>query len=349
MKQKTRKFLHNFFKIFIIFIIGIGLVNLGLYIGLKINHKKKLAQEAQYLVAPGNYVDINGHKVHVITGGDENSNKTLVFIHSDNVMDDSIALQPLFSKLENCRYVYIDRSGYGFSDTYGASKDTESIVNELKTALKESGVEGPYTLVALGSGGIQAFYWADKYPEDVNGIIGINMNYPEQFIEFETNQYCGFLDYLFVKLVGIGGHRLLKKSIFPKDTYGVYTVEQMNIRNALAGKYMYTWDMYGEERKTVDNAKETYEMGIPKNVDIYLIYNNPFLEPYLSTDEEALKAYNEAKEEGMDNDYADIFNYDVRDYFSSYSNVTVEDMAGPGRLYTYNPTELADMINQHIR
>jgi hypothetical protein len=123
----------------------------------------------------------------------------------------------------------------------------------------------------------------------------------------------------------------------------------MNTRKALAGKNLYTWDMYGEERKTVDNAKFVYDMGIPEDVDIYLIYNNPFMEPYLSTDAEVQKTYNEAKEQGMENDYKDIFNYDVREYFKSYKNITIDEMSGPGRLYIYDPVKLANMINKYIK
>lgn len=282
----------------------------------------------------------------MVTGGDVSSDNVLVFLHSDNIYDDSIALLPLFGYLDNCRYVYIDRSGYGFSDSYGAEKDIESIILEMKEALNELGITGPYTLVPFGTAGIQAFYWAQAYPEDVKNIIGINMNYPEQFLEYSTDEYCGTANKLFLKLIKIGAHRIFKNKLFPKDKYGIFSDDQMNVRTALAGKYAYTNDMYREQRNTVDNAKKTVELGFPEKIDIYLIYNNIFLEPYMSTDDEIKEMFADQSKGGVD--CAGIFNAQFREYFENHNNVKIDEIDGPGRLYIYNPDKIASMINDYL-
>ena len=84
---------------------------------------------------------------------DENADKTLVFIHSNGITDDSVALEPLFGKLQEYRLVYIDRSGFGYSDATKTDKDIESIVTELRTALEKVNVKGPYVLVPNGIAG----------------------------------------------------------------------------------------------------------------------------------------------------------------------------------------------------
>ncbi|MBQ8912709.1 MAG: alpha/beta hydrolase [Lachnospiraceae bacterium] len=346
MSKKEKKKSHTFLKVFLGIIIGIILLNILFFIGLYIRNVRLLKAEAKYLTPPGTYVEVDGRRIHTIVGGDAESDNVLVFLHSDNIIDDSIALQPLWNELKNCRYVYFDRSGYGFSESSGAPKDIESIITEARAVLKELNIEGPYTLVPFGTAGIQALYWADTYPEEIKNIIGISMNYPEQFTEYTTDDYCGTFNSLLLKFTKIGGHRIFKNKMFPTDKYGIFTDEQMNIRNALAGKYAYTEDMYEEQRNTVNNAKKTAELGFPENVDIYLIYNNLFLEPYLSTDDEVKELYTEGMEENVD--YAEVFNSAFRDYYGNYKNVTIDEIEGPGRLYIYNPTKLAELINIYL-
>ena len=141
-KKKFKEFLHKFFKIFII-IFGAAIAINILVIGvLFLIHKNKLADERGYLNPQGQMVDVGGHSVHVIVDGDENADKTLVFIHSNGITDDSVALEPLFGKLQEYRLVYVDRSGFGYSDTTKTDKDIESIVTELRTALEKVNVKG---------------------------------------------------------------------------------------------------------------------------------------------------------------------------------------------------------------
>lgn len=346
MKDKTRRFFHTFFKIFIIFMLATAFINIILFLCINISHRSKLKKEAGHLNAPGIFVDVDGRNIHMLVGGDEDADTTLVFLHSICVVDDSIALQPLLEKLENCRYVYIDRSGYGFSEHGAGERTIEDISHDTRTALANAGIKGPYTVVPLGTSGVEAFYWANSYPEEVEAIIGIDMIYPEQFANTTTDEYCGFFDYLYLKFCGIGGHRLVK-SVFPSDPYGIYDERQMNTRKAIIGKYAYTEDIYNEQLAMVDNAAKVAAMGTP-DVDMYLLYSNPMLEPYLSTDEDIQKSYNEALEKDPDLDYVNSYNKAFREHFKDNNRVVIEDVAGYSRMYTFCPQDIADRINKYI-
>ncbi|MDE6025945.1 MAG: alpha/beta hydrolase [Lachnospiraceae bacterium] len=346
MKSKTKRFLHTFFKIFIVFMLITALVNIILFAAIAINHKNKLKKEKNHLNAPGTMIETDGHKLHVMTGGDENGEATLVFLHSVCVVDDSIALQPLMSELKNCKYAYVDRSGYGFSEASNTERSIENQLEETRKALKNAGVEGPYVLVAIGTSGVEAFYWAKTYPDEVDSIIGIDMIYPEQFANTTADEYCGFFDYLYVKFCAIGGHRLVK-SVFPTNKYGVYDERQMNTRNALIGRGNYTEDIYNEQLKMIDNAAKVTAMGIP-DTDMYLLYSNPMLEPYLSTDEAILKSYNDAMVKDSETDYVSAYNQVFRNYFENCQNVIIEEISGYSRIYTYSPKTIAEKINDFI-
>ena len=112
--SKLKKFLHKFFKIFIIFMIGTVVINIVLFLVIFLNHQNKLNKEEGLLVPPGEMVEVNGHDMHVIKTGNEDSQYTLVFLHNSGIVDDSVALIPLFDELkEEFQLIYVDRSGVG--------------------------------------------------------------------------------------------------------------------------------------------------------------------------------------------------------------------------------------------
>lgn len=347
MNKKLKKFLHTFFKIFIIFLIGTAIVNIVIFAAVYINHTNKLGKEKGYLVPPGQMVAVNGHDMHVWVTGDLESDETLVFMHSAKTVDNSIALQPLFKNLSQYKIVFVERSGYGFSQVSEVSRDIDTILEETRMALEKAEVEGPYTLVAMGTAGVEAIHWANTYENEVKQIIGIDMNYPEQFKNTTTEEYCGFFDYLMVAFYKIGGQRLISE-LYPENTYGIYNDTQMTIRKALISKGGYTKDMYNEDLAMVDNALKVSEEGIPEDIDIDLIYVNPFMEPFVNVDASVNEKYNNLIAENPDMDYIAEYNSWVRDYFKDYENVTIKEISGPSRVYTYNPGELADMIIEYI-
>ena len=343
-RTKLRRFLHKFFKIFIIFMIATAFVNGLLLLLIYANHKSKLKNEKTYLVAPGQMVEVNGHDMHVYVYGNDKAKDTLVFMHSTTIVDDSIALQPLFDELkDDYRLVFIERSGYGFSKVSKKSRDIDTILEESRTALKGVGIDGKLTLVPIGTGCIEAFHWANTYPDEINGIIGINVTYPEQFANTTQDEYCGFFDYLMVKFCKIGGQRLMK-GVYPTNEFDLYSDMQMKVRNALISRGGYTEDMYEEDLATVDNANKVAAEGFPEKVNMYMLYANPIMEPYRSANKDVSESYNKQKEINEDFDYINAYNEESREYFSGHKNVTYDEMAGPARLYTYNPKELANKI-----
>lgn len=347
MKQKTRRFIHNFFKIFIVFLIATAVINVLLFGFIYFSHKDKLEKEAVVLKIPGQLVEVNGHDMHVMQKGNPDSDVTLVFLHSGDITDDSIALQPLFNELSDYKLVYVDRSGTGFSEVSESSRDIDTILEETRKSLEFSGVEAPYVLVPTGTAGIEAVHWVNKYPDEIECIIGINMNYPDMFKNTTADEYCGFFEYLMVHFYGIGGQRLVK-GVYPENTFGVYTETQMTIRRALISKSGYTVDMYNEDLITVDNATKVAEAGWPTDTAMYLIYANPLMEPYVNDDAAVKKQYDSAIEQNPDVDYITAYNETIRTYFSDKQNVTIEEMPGPARIYTYNPKALAEKIIGHI-
>lgn len=347
-KSNLKQFLHKFFKIFIIFMIATAVINIVLFAVIYGSHRSKLKEEMAYLNAPGRYVEVNGHTMHIMVEGKEDSEVTLLFLHSADVADDSIALQPLFKELkEDYKIVFVERSGVGFSDNSGSDRDIDNMLEETRQALAKAEVKGPFVIVPVGTAGLEVINWAHKYPDEIQAVFGINITYPAQYENITTEMYCGFFDYLMVPFYKLGGHRLLG-DVYPNNKYGVYTETQMQIRKAIISRNGFTEDMYCENLAMVDNANKVGTLGWPEELNMYLLYANPLMEPYRDTDDMVKKSYEDAVKNNPDVDYVLEYNSGIKEYFKDKPQVVVDEMAGPARLYTYDPKGLADKISSYI-
>lgn len=47
--------------------------------------------------------------------------------------------------------------------------------------MNKAGIEGPYVLCPHSMSGIEALYWAQKYPDEIEAIVGLDMAVPEYY------------------------------------------------------------------------------------------------------------------------------------------------------------------------
>lgn len=64
-----------------------------------------------------------------------------------------------------------DRAGYGFSDAGPMPRTSVRIADELRAALRNASIEPPYVLVAHAFGSYNMRVFADRYMQDVGGIV----------------------------------------------------------------------------------------------------------------------------------------------------------------------------------
>ncbi len=311
-----------------------------------VKHKKALKEEEKYLTPPGQMVEIDGHEIHVVHRGDETAEHALVFIHPNKTADDSIALEPLFDELSDYELIYVDRSGSGYSDDWDAPKDIDSMLAETREAVKAVTGRTSYILVASKSGGTLAVDWADEYPDEVEAIVGLQMYFPDQYEGMDEDAYCSFQNKLMLELVKIGGQRL-SDSVLPDNSYDIYTKDQMDRRDALVEKGLYTRGMYNEDKYLVKNANKVAALGLPEKTPMYMIYCNPYTDPFLHQDDDTLETYEDLAQ-NSEEDPADTYNSYYKEYAESHSNVEMTEMSGPDRLIVYNPQKVADLIKEYI-
>lgn len=96
--------------------------------------------------------------------------------------------QSLYSLLsDNYQIAFVEKFGYGFSDIVDKGRDIDSILEDTRAALTAAGLAAPYVLCPHSMSGLEALYWAQKYPNEVSAIIGLDMAVPEYYDNMNIN------------------------------------------------------------------------------------------------------------------------------------------------------------------
>lgn len=171
-------------KKIIIIITKIILVLVLLFMTVSIiNHKIKLKSETKKFTPPGKIVEVNKHKMHIYSEG--SGAETLVFMSGGGTCSPYLDFKSLYTEMsKDYKIAVVEKAGYGFSEVYKIPRDIDTILEETRKALELSGEKVPYILVPHSMSGIEAIYWAQKYPKEVKAIIGIDAAIPEAYNDF---------------------------------------------------------------------------------------------------------------------------------------------------------------------
>lgn len=91
-------------------------------------------------------------------------------------------VQPKISaKTKTCSY---DRAGLGYSDASNRPSTVSNIVEDLHALLKAANVSPPYVLVGHSAAGMSIRVFADRYPEEVVGLVPVDSSHEDQSVRF---------------------------------------------------------------------------------------------------------------------------------------------------------------------
>lgn len=166
----------------------------------------------------GRLVDINGVNMHLYDSG--MSDISIVFTANIGSNVPFVDLYPLHNTLsENHRVMVYDKPGYGWSEYTSASRDIDTICEEIHAVLHSNDVPGdedtylePFIYVAQGMGALEAIRYAQLYPEDVAGIVFIEGTSPTFCADY--NNIMIIESFLINSLRNTGLLRLISNSNF---------------------------------------------------------------------------------------------------------------------------------------
>ena len=116
----------------------------------------------------GRLVDAGGHHLHLYCTGTGGPAVVIENGTGDFSFDWSL-VQPSVSQFTQvCTY---DRAGYAWSEPGPKPRTFQQLTMELRTALHNAGVKGPYILVGQSYGGFVVRAFARYYPKEVAGMV----------------------------------------------------------------------------------------------------------------------------------------------------------------------------------
>lgn len=262
MKRIRSKFLK------VIFII-VAVIVLFIIVSF-IRHKICSFRERKLLTPLGKIVEVNGHNMSVYTEGE--GDKTLVFLSGGGTCSPILDFKSLYSLLSNeYKIAVVEKFGYGFSDVVDEQRDIDTMLSETRMALEKAGIEGPYVLCPHSMSGLEALYWAQKYPEEVEAVIGLDMAVPAYYDEMR-------ISIPITKLGQYGAALGITRwipSLAESDAIKVGTLseEEKEIYRAVFYQRTATVTMIDEVKAVKDNAKTVKENGVPQ-VPMLLFISN---------------------------------------------------------------------------
>ena len=126
--------------------------------------------------APGQLIDVDGHKMHIIEKGEGLPSVILdAGTGSFSAMWFSVTDEAAkFSRV--CAY---DRAGQGWSEESPLTRTATNMVHELHTLLTNAAIPKPYIMVGHSLGGGIAQLYANLYPDDVFGLVLVDAGHED--------------------------------------------------------------------------------------------------------------------------------------------------------------------------
>lgn len=235
-----------------------------------INHLIHLKKESELRLPLGQLVEVDGHDMSVYIEGDGDT--TLVFMSGAGTCSPILDFKSLYSLLsDEYQIVVVEKFGYGFSDIVDKNSDINSMLEDTRTALTAAGLDAPYVLCPHSMSGLEALYWAQKYPDEVTAIIGLDMAVPQYYDNMKINVPLMRA----ASLAAAMGITRLIPGLAESDaiSHGTLSDREKEIYKAVFYSRTATATMINETESVKENAKKVNSLEVPQLPMLLFISN----------------------------------------------------------------------------
>ncbi|MGF9977137.1 alpha/beta fold hydrolase [Viridibacillus arvi] len=312
-------------KLFVLFIILMILVTVSIFT----YHNYLLKKESALIKNAGTLVDFNSKKINVYIEG--RGEDTYIFMPGSGVAAPVYEMKGLYSKFskEN-KIAVINRAGYGHSDVFNDNRNIDTILEQTRSSLIQSGNKPPYILVPHSLSGLEAIYWAQKYPNEVKGIIALDIGLPKQYVTHKMS----LVDSLTVRgmnlLSKMGFHRLFPSLTFNPEVIkqSFLTEHEKEVFKAISYKQFFNNNMEQELLQVYENGKKSVALPIPTETPILFL--------------------DAITEENKNSKYTKQKNKDYKEFAEQLLISDVITMEGKHSIYLYSPDDIYNLAKDFI-
>ena len=140
-----------------------------------------VARDRADLPPGGRFVDVGGHRLHMIESGANQPGPVVVL--ECGIGGATAAswgtVRPRVA--EFAHVIAYDRAGLGYSPPGPRPRDGARLADELHALLERGGLPPPYVLVGHSYGGLIARLFTARYPREVAGVVLLESSHPDQF------------------------------------------------------------------------------------------------------------------------------------------------------------------------
>lgn len=288
-----------------------------------VRHKICSSNEKDLLTPLGDLVEVNGHNMSIYAEGDGDT--TLVFMSGGGTCSPILDFKSLYSLLsKDYKIVVIEKFGYGFSDVVDENRDIDTILSETRMALDKAGIKGPYVLCPHSMSGLEALYWAQNYPEEVEAIVGLDMAVPGYYDEMN-------ISIPIMKLGQYGATLGITRwipSLAESDAikFGLLSDKEKEIYRAVFYQRTATVTMINEAKIVKENANTVKENDIPQVPMLLFISNGS----------------------GGTGFTKEMWRTIPKEYISGYDNASCIELDCPHYVHDYEYEEISEEIRRFI-
>lgn len=213
---------------------------------------------------PGKLVMVNDTQMHVYSVPQSISQRvgTVVFLAGSGTECPIYDFKPLWHLLMGqFNMVVVERPGYGWSGQTEAPRDIDTILEETREALELADIAGPFIPAPHSLSGLEAIYWAQKYPKEVSAIVGLDMAVPSVYDSMELPKIYSllvplghFLRKPYARMM-VKTHPAAKSNLLGKE-------EQSDMQSIIA-KQVLSKNMIDEIGYVKENARKVAEGKCP--------------------------------------------------------------------------------------
>lgn len=228
--------------------------------------------EQQKYPARGEFVEVEGKQMHVYTKGE--GENTIVLLSGLGTPAPAMDFEPLMNELSKTnKVVVVEAFGYGWSETTNRGRTVENIVEETRAALQQSNIKGPYILMPHSISGIYSMYYANRYPDEVKAIIGIDSTLPQMMEYFGESAFPTMPNYMsYLAPSGIARFMVYfqPNEVLPHAEKGTYTEENLRITKAISAWKTYNKNVVAEMNELKNNVDKTKNMTLPSDLPVMI-------------------------------------------------------------------------------